>query len=277
MEKDVTCEENDMLLRFLNGLDNRSKAMFWHFWLKRHAELAELRDTAALESDMDALMHIKEILNPRAQDFFSEEILVFHRSKFDPETGEKVLFHWWLDLDLLSTRERKNQIIDLFQDDKSVMLVAEVPDILVDSAEINFCNGILTVRLQQVNPETRPGLPSVSPKNSVEKHPYRQAFGRASTPVDSEKGSWGAHGEDSPADIFDEGDRLVVIMDLPEAEEISIQITLSGYVLLILTSGRGGKLRRQVALPCFVKRVWQQNYHNGILQVELVKRGDSHA
>jgi HSP20 family molecular chaperone IbpA len=245
MEKDVTCEENDMLLRFLNGLDNRSKAMFWHFWLKRHAELAELRDAATLESDMDALMHIKEILNPRAQDFFSEEILVFHRSKFDPETGEKVLFHWWLDLDLLSTRERKNQIIDLFQDDKSVMLVAEVPDILVDSAEINFCNGILTVRLQQANPETRPGLPSVSPN--------------------------------SPADIFDEGDRLVVIMDLPEAEEISIQITLSGYALLILTSGRGGKLRRQVALPCSVKRVWQQNYHNGILQVELVKRGDSHA
>ncbi|MHB8126377.1 MAG: hypothetical protein ACYDEJ_12200 [Desulfitobacteriaceae bacterium] len=171
MYKDVTCEKNDLLLRFLKGLDNRSKAIFWHLWFKRHAELAELRNVAAMKSDMDALVHIKEMLNPRAQDFLGRAILVFHRSKFDPQTGEKVLFNWWLDFDIVSARERKNQIIDLFQDDKSVMMVAEVPQILVDSAEINYRNGILTLRLQQANPEFLPEFPGKLHEDNVTNSP----------------------------------------------------------------------------------------------------------
>lgn len=147
MDNDVACEQNDRLLRFLDGLDRRSKAMFWHLWFNKRAELSELRDVAAMESDMDTLLHIKEILNSRARDFLRKEIVVFHPSKFDLETGEKVMFNWWLELDMIYARKRKSQIIDFFQDDQTIMLVAEVPEILVESAEINYRNGILTIEL----------------------------------------------------------------------------------------------------------------------------------
>lgn len=233
--------------------------MFWHLWFNRRAELSELRNVASLESDMDTLLHIKEILNSRARDFFKKEIVVFHPSKFDLETGENVMFNWWLELDKIAAGKR-SPIIDFFQDDQTIMLLAEVPEVLVDSAEINYRNGILTVKLQQANPVIHSGLPR-----------------GYSTPVDGQECLSGENWEYSPADIFDETDRLVLVMDLPEAEEITLKVTLSGQGLLIIATGQGRKLHREVALPCFVEQVGQQNYHNGILTIELVKRGDSHA
>jgi HSP20 family molecular chaperone IbpA len=255
--------------------------MFWHLWQKGYAELAELRNIAGFENDMNALMHITGVLNPYAQEFFDQPALVFHRLRLNPKTGEKVLFNWWLGIDALSDCECKEPIVDLFENDKTVTLAAELPGITVCSPEINYINGILTVQLPKIQQkqeklQEKDDVPQKS-VNSKSHRPQRQMlppFGnRASAKKDGSvmKVSGADNWEESPADIFDEDGCLVVILDIYGAMEESIQVNLFEYGLLTVAYRRDRELRRQVDLPCPVKRVRQQNYRNGILKIELEK------
>ncbi|ATW26434.1 hypothetical protein [Candidatus Formimonas warabiya] len=261
MDQDLTREEKDWLRRFLNSLDYRSRAMFWHLWQKGHAELEELRIAANLATDMEALMHVKDVLNPKACEFFGQPVLVFHRSKVNPQTGEKVLFNWWLELDPFSPGEQQAPIVDLFENGNTIMVVAEVPEIRIDSAELNYKNGILTVRLQLAELE-RP-------------HEKRLDAGSVPGPGGKEKGPGTGCGagqrEDIPADIFDDGESLLVILDLPAVEESSIQVSLSGCGLRIVACSQGRDLEGQIHLPCPVIKIRQQTYRNGVLNIELEK------
>ncbi len=271
MDNDTDFEKNDELYCFLKGLDNRSRAMLWHFLMKGHAELAELRDIAGFESDMDALMHIKEVFNPSAQEFFGRPALIFHRLMVNPQTGEKVLFNWWLDIDVWPAGVRKEPVVDLFEDSGTVTVVAEVPDILVSSAEINCKNGILTVRLQKVQKKQEKILENND--TSIKLHNFGDESQKAESQMQERQvtSRQPYDGNDLPADIFDEGDCLVVILEIPGADEGDIQVDLLMDDILILTYSYGRGLRQRVDLPCPVKRIKQRNYRNGILKIELEK------
>jgi HSP20 family molecular chaperone IbpA len=338
MEKqNIIYEEDSRLHRFLRSLDDRSRAMFWHLLMRRHAELAELRDAAGLESDMDTLIHIREVLNPRAKAFFGQPVFVFHRLRQDPETGERVFFSWWIESGALPADKQKEPLVDLFENAGAFTLVADVPGILAHSADVSYKNGILALRLPKIRqnrevymfyerdhkrkekqPEEHDALkgPAGSALRSLGEvipglgriieglagseafqerlrqadreieHRLRKAPGRtrgaqpevsasfsARTLAEEHEGITKAPGsgerEEPPADIFDEGDHLLVILEMPGMEESSIRVDISGDVVSVQAQSRGTELRRRVDLPCSVKQVRQQSYRNGILELEL--------
>lgn len=282
---------------FLKGLDNRSKAVFWYLWIKGHAELAEIREVAEFESDMDALRHIRKVLNPCAQEYLGQPALVFHRLRLNRETGQHVLFNWWLGIDSLSADGRKEPIVDLFEDAGTFTVVAEAPGIETCRAEIGYRNGILTVRLPKIQQNEQPTAENVAGSGALQerlrqadpkpqhrpKEETRKSRGQAETlasfmarKLAEENGIIAKeHGsgkrEDPPVDIFDEGNYLVVILDLPGAEGGSIQLELSGNGLRVLLHSHGRDLQHRVELPCPVRQVRRQSYHNGILEIELEK------
>ena len=75
-------------------------------------------------------------------------------------------------------------------------------------------------------------------------------------------------------DVFDEGDHLLIVAELPGAAEqgIAVEVQESG---LVLTAGAPGRqYYKQVALPCAVQGEPVTSYANGVLQVTLAKRED---
>ena len=45
---------------------------------------------------MHVLLRIRDTINPVAERIIGNPLLLFERSKIDPDTGEQVLFRWWM-------------------------------------------------------------------------------------------------------------------------------------------------------------------------------------
>lgn len=184
-----------------------------------------------------------------------------------------------------------------------------MPGITVCSPEINYKNGILTVQLQKIQQkqeklQEKDGVPQESvssvscipgdiipgiirkqenltggtfrekPQPSGRETQLLPPFSnRAPAKKDGSamKVSGAGNWEEPPADIFDEDGCLVVILDINGAKEESIQVNLFEHGLLTVSYSRDRELRRQLDLPCPVKRVRRQNYRNGILKIEIDK------
>jgi HSP20 family protein len=72
-------------------------------------------------------------------------------------------------------------------------------------------------------------------------------------------------------DVFDEADRLQVIVELPGVEEKDISLELKDSTL-ILTAGKGErKYRKEIDLGTPVKGEPKKQYKNGILEINLKK------
>ncbi|MCG2769714.1 MAG: hypothetical protein L6435_15250 [Anaerolineae bacterium] len=76
-----------------------------------------------------------------------------------------------------------------------------------------------------------------------------------------------------PADVFDEGEQVVVVMELAGVEEKDIQVRAEGEWLIVTA---GDRPPWEIALPATVdgKRI-TTHYHNNVLQVRLEKRTSS--
>lgn len=174
------------LNRISRKLDGTSKEILWYLWRNKHATIDELAELVGASTHMHVLLKIKEVINPLAKSMFGNPLVVFERSKIDHESGEKVLFSWWL-------AERKP--------------------------------------------------------------------------------SWGGKTDESPIDIFDEGDHLTIIMELRDVQEEEIQLHAGrdGHSLRIGTSDK--RYTRKIPLPTRVDaRSYTKRYNNGILHVELKKQ-----
>ena len=75
-----------------------------------------------------------------------------------------------------------------------------------------------------------------------------------------------------PADVFDEGNVLKVIAELPGYEEKEIKVKLEEEALVIDASSTRGKKRSRVELPCAVEDKLDTAFRNGVLQVLLKKK-----
>jgi HSP20 family molecular chaperone IbpA len=72
-------------------------------------------------------------------------------------------------------------------------------------------------------------------------------------------------------DIFDEGDHLKVIAELPGIEEKDIAIDIRDKNLKISANVAGKKYYKELELPCTVKKEYQSSCKNGILQIVMEK------
>ena len=72
-------------------------------------------------------------------------------------------------------------------------------------------------------------------------------------------------------DVFDEGDYLTVIAELPGVEENDIRIAPAGDKLTISTDVPHHRYHGEVDLPCPVKSNLEKSYKKGILEIRLEK------
>lgn len=76
------------------------------------------------------------------------------------------------------------------------------------------------------------------------------------------------------ADIFDEDDYVLVIIEIPGADEKSIKVNLEKDKLTIFADKAGKKYRKEIILPCVPEGEITRSYKNGILEVRIQKTED---
>jgi len=73
-------------------------------------------------------------------------------------------------------------------------------------------------------------------------------------------------------DVFDEGDHILVVAELPGVVEGDILVESKDDILTLSATGRERKYAKEVLLPAMIDPVsLQQSYQNGILEIRLGK------
>jgi len=110
-------------------LDSDSQEILIYLWQKRYARIEELAELIDAPNHMDVLLRIKERINPTAERIIGTSILSFEKSKFDPETGKKILFNWWI----LGQKEKKEEILlDVFDEEEYLNIIMELPGVKME-------------------------------------------------------------------------------------------------------------------------------------------------
>jgi len=137
--------------KILDAVDEKSRQILWHLWWNRHAEIGELAELVRAETDMEVLSRLKESINPAARRILGREIVGFESSKIDPVTGEKVLFSWWLEDGLLSSK-RIEPLVDVFEENDHIVVIGQLPAPLelAKEAQVECRNGVLRIKLDKL-------------------------------------------------------------------------------------------------------------------------------
>lgn len=78
--------------QLINAVDEKSRQIITYFLREQHAGIRKLADLIHASSDMEVLIRIREIINPKARQIIRIPLITFERSKIDPFTGEKSHF-----------------------------------------------------------------------------------------------------------------------------------------------------------------------------------------
>lgn len=74
------------------------------------------------------------------------------------------------------------------------------------------------------------------------------------------------------ADVFDEKDHIVVIIELPGVEGKQIHTEIKGDILVLSAAGKGRKYAREVILPEGIEaNTLTSKYRNGVLEIRMNK------
>jgi len=88
---------------------------------------------------------------------------------------------------------------------------------------------------------------------------------------ETEAGPVVTEGREPLVDIFDEGESILVVVELPGVTEDEISLTVQGDVLALTTSGKH-KYAREVLLPApVIGEEMSTTYNNGVLEIRLRK------
>lgn len=107
-------------------LDSVSQEILWYLWRNGHGTIDELAELVSAPTHMDVLLRIREVINPAAEKIIGNPILSFEKSKIDPDTGEKILFSWWLVGREQSGERRKEALLDIFDEGDYLHVVMEL-------------------------------------------------------------------------------------------------------------------------------------------------------
>lgn len=76
-------------------------------------------------------------------------------------------------------------------------------------------------------------------------------------------------------DVFDEGDEVVVVAEVPGVQEKDIHLDVNGDVLALSATGPKRKYEKEILLPAAVDPAEQRrNYQNGYLELRFTKAQD---
>ena len=135
--------DREALNKMVSELDADSKEILWFLYEHRHARIDTLAKLIEAPTHMDILLKIREIINPTAEKVIGYPILSFESSKVDRETGEKVLFSWWLAGQ--PHKEREEPLLDIFDEDAELIVYLELLGIKEDKLRLRVANNKLII------------------------------------------------------------------------------------------------------------------------------------
>ena len=147
----VSVKTRQELTRLIQVLDEKSRAIFWHLWWHRHADISELRELIDTASDFEVLYRLKEVINEQAMRLWGRPVMSFEQARIDSISGENILFSWWfLDADEFSTSDEDNPLVDIFNEKEGISIIAQVPtSVYPTHHELCYKNGLLKVWLEK--------------------------------------------------------------------------------------------------------------------------------
>jgi hypothetical protein len=110
----------------MKAVDEKSRQIITCLLRERHAGIRKLADLIYASSDMEVLIRIREVINPKAREILGKPIITFERSKIDPLTGEKIVFSWWLKEELTDTAYC-DKLLDVFDEKNVLRVIASLP------------------------------------------------------------------------------------------------------------------------------------------------------
>ena len=131
----------------MDGWDDKSKAIVWHLYQRRHANIEELSEAVCI-THYEVLSRLKEIIIPESKKIFGESIVRFEKSKMDKASGEKISFSWWI----VDEMPVLGKGLELFHECDRVLIVADLPNIkLQDPIDVSarYKNGILELSIKK--------------------------------------------------------------------------------------------------------------------------------
>lgn len=143
-----TIKKLDLLL---STLDEKSSSITLYLLKARHAGIRELNDLISSPSDMDVLMKIREIINPTAQKVIGKPLATFQRSKIDSLTGEKIMFSWWVDEELVDSAQ-SDVLVDVIDEKDLLRIVATLPS-NEENVSVQLVGSLLTISGQNYHQE----------------------------------------------------------------------------------------------------------------------------
>ena len=132
-------------------LDPESRDILWYLWENRHARIDELAELIDAPNHMHILLNIKETINPIAEKTVGCPILSFERSRVDPETGEKVLFSWWLMGQQEKRIQSKDRVLDIFDEASHIQVIMEVRGTEASDLRLEVNRDQVTVRSEKTD------------------------------------------------------------------------------------------------------------------------------
>ena len=135
--------DREILNKMVTELDADSKEILWFLYEHRHARIDTLAKLIEAPTHMDILLRIREIINPTAEKIIGYPILSFESSKVDRETGEKVLFSWWLVGQ--PHQEKEEPLLDIFDEDAELIIYLELLGIKEDKLRLRVVNNKLII------------------------------------------------------------------------------------------------------------------------------------
>ncbi|MDA2936934.1 Hsp20/alpha crystallin family protein [Acidobacteria bacterium AH-259-A15] len=116
----------DDIEKIAGELGPESQSILFHIWEARHATIQELAKLYDAPNHMEVLHRIRNIINPVSEKTVGFPLLVFERSRIDPETGEKLPFSWWIIGDREAKKESIEPLMDLFDEEDHIVFVMEL-------------------------------------------------------------------------------------------------------------------------------------------------------
>ena len=130
--------------KIASELDHKSRTIVYYIWQNRYAPIEELASLCDASNHMDVLLRIKEVINPLAEKTIGYPLLVFEKSKIDPETGRKILFSWWL-IGGEGIEARRGTLFDLFDEGKYLRIIMELFGVSEENIQLKVTQDRLTV------------------------------------------------------------------------------------------------------------------------------------
>ncbi|NQS88671.1 Hsp20/alpha crystallin family protein [Patescibacteria group bacterium] len=127
-ERSLLMLNEETIGKIIKELDFTSRRIPIYLWQRGHARIEELAKLIAAPNHMDVLLKIKEHINPIAERIIGCSILSFEKSRFDPETGKKILFSWWI-LGQKEKEEEKEILSDIFDEGIYLNIIVELPGV----------------------------------------------------------------------------------------------------------------------------------------------------